>query len=243
MSKITLEACAFSYDACIKAAMGGADRIELCLDPIQGGTTPNYGLIKKVREDIEINLYPIIRPRGGNFIYSEEEFEIMKNDIIICKQLGCNGVATGIQTTKGNIDKDRMKKLVDAAWPMGVTCIRAFDLVPDVFEALDDLIEIGCERILTSGQAAFAIEAAELINKLHETAADRIKIMAGSGVRSDNIEDLVKTTKIREYHTSARKQVPNTLSGNSNVMKGFGQHFSCDVEELKLIRKKAELLL
>jgi copper homeostasis protein len=240
MNNVILEVCAFSFEGCLNAKLGGGSRIELCANPLEGGTTPSYGLIKKVRDEIDLNLYPLIRPRGGDFFYSDDEFDIMQNDIKLCKQIGCDGIATGVQHINGTIDLDRMKRIVDLAYPMGVTCIRAFDLVPNMFEALDDLIKAGCERVLTSGQSEKAFIAAETIAELIAYAGNRIIIMPGAGIRPDNIEILVHKTHATEYHTSVRKLIPSNVSQNQRLFKEFGQTISCDAEQLKEIKKLAE---
>ena len=186
------------------AQAAGAHRIELCDNPFEGGTTASYGFIKTARENLSIELYPIIRPRGGDFLYSEIEFEVMKADIENCKSLGCDGVVIGILNADGTVDKKRCKQLVEIAHPMKVTFHRAFDRTNDPFKAMEDIISIGCERILTSGQKNLATDGEELLNKLVKQANNRIIIMPGSGVKSDNIETLVKNTNATEFHTSAR---------------------------------------
>ncbi|WP_249219566.1 copper homeostasis protein CutC [Chitinophaga sp. HK235] len=216
-----LEICAGSVASCIAAEEGGANRIELCDNLLEGGTTPSYATIAIAREKVKIDLYPIIRPRGGDFLYSDLEFEVMKKDIELCKQLGCNGVVIGILTPDGRIDKRRCKELVDLAWPMGVTFHRAFDMTDNPFEALEDIIEIGCERILTSGARNTAVEGASLLKDLVERANDRIIIMAGSGVRANNIAQLIKTTGVMEYHTSAKAYEDSKMVyRNPNVSMG-----------------------
>jgi copper homeostasis protein len=240
MSKITLEVCSFSFESCINAERGGGNRIELCSNPMEGGTTPSYGLIKKVREKTNLKLYPLIRPRGGDFYYSNAEFEIMLSDIRLCKEMGCNGIATGVQDKDGNIDFDRMKRIVDLAYPMGVTCIRVFDIIPDMFKALDGLIKAGCERVLTSGQAPKAYQASETIAQLVNYAGNRIVIMPGSGINPDNIEQLVKTTRATEYHASARTFVPSIVSESHPLLKEFGSAIDCDIFQLMKIKKLAE---
>ena len=202
--KFKLEVIGFTIESCLIAQAAGAHRIELCDNPSEGGTTPSYGFIKTARENLSIELYPIIRPRGGDFLYSEIEFELMKADIQICKNLGCDGVVIGMLNSDGTVDKQRCKQLVDIAQPMGVSFHRAFDRTKDPFEALEDIISIGCERILTSGQKSVATDGAALLNELVKQANGRIIIMPGSGVRSDNIETLVKKTNATEFHTSAR---------------------------------------
>jgi copper homeostasis protein len=202
--KCKLEVIGFTIESCLIAQAAGAHRIELCDNPSEGGTTPSYGFIKTARENLSIELYPIIRPRGGDFLYSEIEFEVMKADIQICKNLGCDGVVIGMLNADGTVDKQRCKQLVDIAQPMGVSFHRAFDRTKDPFKALEDIISIGCERILTSGQKSVATDGAALLNELVKQANGRIIIMPGSGVRSDNIETLVKKTNAIEFHTSAR---------------------------------------
>jgi len=202
--KFKLEVIGFTIESCLIAQAAGAHRIELCDNPSEGGTTPSYGFIKTARENLSIELYPIIRPRGGDFLYSEIEFEVMKADIQICKNLGCDGVVIGMLNSDGTVDKQRCKELVDIAQPMGVSFHRAFDRTKDPFKALEDIISIGCERILTSGQKSVATDGAALLNELVKQANGRIIIMPGSGVRSDNVEKLVKKTNATEFHTSAR---------------------------------------
>jgi copper homeostasis protein len=202
--KFKLEVIGFTIESCLIAQAAGAHRIELCDNPSEGGTTPSYGFIKTARENLSIELYPIIRPRGGDFLYSEIEFEVMKADIQICKNLGCDGVVIGMLNSDGTVDKQRCKQLVDIAQPMGVSFHRAFDRTKDPFKALEDIISIGCERILTSGQKSVATDGVALLNELVKQANGRIIIMPGSGVRSDNIETLVKKTNATEFHTSAR---------------------------------------
>ncbi|WP_143305254.1 copper homeostasis protein CutC [Chitinophaga vietnamensis] len=219
--KISLEICAASVASCIAAEEGGANRIELCDNLLEGGTTPSYATIAIAREKVKIDLYPIIRPRGGDFLYSDLEFEVMKKDVELCKQLGCNGVVIGILTADGRVDKARCKALVDTAWPMGVTFHRAFDMTDNPFEALEDIISIGCERILSSGCRNTALEGASLLKELVIRANDRIAIMAGSGVRSTNIAELVKTTGVTEYHTTAKAYVDSQMQyRNPNVSMG-----------------------
>jgi copper homeostasis protein len=228
-----LEVCAFNLESCVIAERAGARRVELCDNPVEGGTTPSYGAIRLAREKISIALYPIIRPRAGYFFYSEEEFAIMKQDVLLCKQLGCDGISTGVQLHNGAIDKERMKRLVEWAYPMGVTCHRVFDVTPDPFQALEDLIECGCERVLTSGQKAAAPEATGLLAKLVQQADGRIIIMPGAGVRSSNIEKLIRETGATEFHTSARKIVADTLQLQHPAVADTGNVYVADEHELR----------
>lgn len=207
---LKLEVIGFTIDDCIKAQEAGVHRIELCDNVAEGGTTPSYGFIKAAREKLDIELYVMIRPRGGDFNYSKEEYEIMKEDIKVCKQLGCDGIVLGILTDKGEVDKARCSNLIELSYPMGVTFHRAFDRTADPFKAIEDIIDIGCERILTSGQKNTADEGAELIASLIKKADDRIIIMPGAGVRSDTILSIAEKTIAREFHSSAR--INNILS-------------------------------
>lgn len=221
MENITLEICAASVASCIAAQEGGAQRIELCDNLVEGGTTPSYGTIALAREKVNIDLYPIIRPRGGDFLYDDLEFAVMKKDIETCKALGCNGVVIGILLPDGRVDKARCKALVQLAWPMGVTFHRAFDMTDNPFEALEDIISIGCERILTSGGRNTAMEGAALLKDLIIRADDRIAIMVGSGVRANNIASLMKETDAREFHTTAKAYVDSHMQyRNPNVSMG-----------------------
>jgi copper homeostasis protein len=199
-----LEIIAFNIESCAIAQSSGASRIELCVNPSDGGTTPNYGFIKAAREKLHIELYCMIRPRGGDFFYSDAEFEIMKSDVQTCKQLGCDGVVIGMLNKDGTVDKERCKKLVQLAYPMGVTYQRAFDRVNDPFTALEDIIETGCERILTSGLVPNCLDGAPLIAQLVQQADERIVIMPGSGLQSSNVVEVAKITRAKEFHTSAR---------------------------------------
>jgi copper homeostasis protein len=208
---ITLEICANSVASCIAAQQGGAKRIELCDNLLEGGTTPSYATIALAREKVSIDIYPIIRPRGGDFLYTDLEFEIMQKDIAVCKQLGCNGVVIGLLTANGRVDVERTQILVEQAWPMGVTFHRAFDMTEDPLQALEDIIGTGCERILTSGQRNTAIEGTELLKTLVKLAEGRIIIMAGSGVRANNIESLIQETGATEFHTSARTYIDSKM--------------------------------
>ncbi len=204
MDKTSLEICCFNLESALIAADTGADRVELCADPTGGGTTPPLGLVRVVRKKISIELYPIIRIRGGDFLFSEEEFEVMLHDIELCKSAGCDGVVIGMLLSDGRVDRFHSAILVEKAYPMGVTFHRAFDWTRNPFESLEDIIDIGCERILTSGQQPTAILGAGLIKDLVKKSAGRIIIMPGSGVRASNIADLKWETGAQEFHSSAR---------------------------------------
>ena len=204
MTKNELEICCFNLESALIASDLGADRVELCADPGAGGTTPGIGLIKIVRKKINIELWPIIRIRGGDFLFSIDEFEVMLQEVEACKQAGCDGVVVGMLTPDGRVDKIHSGRLVQKAYPMGVCFHRAFDWTSNPFEAMEDIIEIGCERVLTSGQQSTAILGAPLIRDLVQQAEGRIQIMPGSGVRASNILDLKRETGATTFHSSAR---------------------------------------
>src|SRR6185436_11864406 len=201
------------------AVEGGADRIELCANLAEGGTTPSYAHIKKCREAFSIPLFPIIRPRGGDFLYNKDEFAIMKNDTRLCKELGCEGIVTGLLNMDGTIDVTRTLELVELAYPLEVTFHRAFDRCKDPFVALEELIEIGCQRVLTSGQqpsvgsreSIVDSKAVDLISELNRLADDRVIIMPGSGVRKENIKILAERTGCIEFHSSLRGKTKSPM--------------------------------
>jgi copper homeostasis protein len=204
MGKNKLEICCYNLDSALIAADAGADRVELCADPAAGGTTPGIGLIKTVRKKISIELFPIIRIRGGDFLFSEEELDVMLHEVHACKGAGCDGVVIGMLLPDGRVDKINASRLVEKAYPMEVCFHRAFDWTRNPFEALEDIIEIGCERILTSGQQPKAIMGTALIKDLILRADGRIQVMPGSGIRADNISDLKNETGATQFHSSAR---------------------------------------
>ena len=230
-----LEIIAFNIESCSIAQACGATRIELCDNPGDGGTTPSYGFIKAAREKLHIELYAMIRPRGGDFFYSDDEFEIMKADVINHKALGCDGVVIGLLHKDGSVDVPRSKILVQLAYPMGVTFQRAFDRVNDPFKALEDVIETGCERILTSGLVPSCLDGAALIAQLVQQAAERIVIMPGSGLRSGNVTAVATVTGAKEFHTSARVFVVTEMDFVAAGMKEDLKNVMVDGEEVKKI--------
>ena len=230
-----LEVCAFNLQSSVIAERVGAKRVELCENPADGGTTPSYGTIKQTREKISIALYPIIRPRAGNFLYDEEEFAIIKQDILLCKQLGCDGISTGVHLQNGEIDTERLKRIVEWAYPMGVTCHRVFDATPNPFKSLEEIIDCGCERILTSGQKTAAPDAINILAELVQRAEGRIIIMPGAGVRSSNIEALINGTGATEFHTSARIVAPDPVTFRNPAIADATNWYIANEEELNKI--------
>lgn len=206
------EICANSVASCIAAQEGGADRVELCAGIPEGGTTPSYGMICKARESISIGLNVIIRPRGGDFLYTRDELEEMLHDIRIAKELGADGLVFGCLRSDGSVDIEAMKPLMEAAGDTPVTFHRAFDHTSDPFKALEDIISLGCARILTSGCRPTALEGAGLLAQLVEKAEDRIIIMPGCGVNESNIAETARLSGAREFHFSAREPVESGMS-------------------------------
>jgi copper homeostasis protein len=201
--RYTLEILAYTLEACLIAERAGASRIELCDNPGEGGTTPSMGVIRAAIRQSGIPVFPMIRPRGGDFLYSDAEFEAMQDDVQVCRQLGAQGVVLGLLNADGRIDTERTKRLVAMAYPMEVTFHRAFDHCEDPYTALEDIIACGCSRILTSGQEATATEGKVLIRNLLEKAENRIILMPGSGIRARNLEALARDTGAAEFHSSA----------------------------------------
>lgn len=208
------------------AVEGGADRIELCANLAEGGTTPSYGTIRQCREAFDLLLYPIIRSRGGDFLYRKDEYEVMLRDVKLCKQLGCNGIVTGLLNMDGTVDIARTSELIELAYPMEVTFHRAFDRCRDPFEAMEQLIEMGCERILTSGQQPTVNEGTELIAQLNKTADERIIIMPGSGVRKENIQMLAEKTGCTEFHSSLRRKEKSKMEFIHPVFENSEESYS-----------------
>ncbi|WP_370000713.1 copper homeostasis protein CutC [Winogradskyella sp.] len=197
-----LEICANSYQSAKNAQDAGAHRIELCQELSVGGITPSYGLLKKVIEELDIPVFVLIRPRSGNFVYSNDEFVIMKTDIQLCKDLGCHGIVSGVLKEDKAIDIERTKELVELSKPLEFTFHRAFDEVKNPNEALEQLIDLGIERVLTSGQKSSAEKGLEVLQELHKMSKNRITILAGGGITSENA-GLFKELGLKEIHASA----------------------------------------
>lgn len=215
------EICANSVASCIAAQEGGADRVELCAGIPEGGTTPSYGMIRNARKSINIALNVIIRPRGGDFLYSEAEIEEMIYDIQVAKELGADGLVFGCLTPEGNVDMQAMQRLMEAAGDTPVTFHRAFDHTSDPLKALEDVISLGCARILTSGCRPTALEGASLLAQLVEVAGERLIIMPGCGVKEGNIAEIARLSGAREFHFSARESVESgMLFRNPEVAMG-----------------------
>lgn len=213
---LQFEICVDSPESALAAQHGGADRVELCDNLFEGGTTPSLGSIKSARKLIEIKLHVIIRPRGGDFLYSDIEFDSMKFDIEAAKELGVDGVVIGLLNANGDVDKMRTAELVSLARPMSVTFHRAFDVCRDPHAALETLIDLGVARILTSGQQANALEGASLINELVEQANDRIGVIACGSIDENNAAEVIKATGAKEFHFTALEDLKSEMKFTNN---------------------------
>lgn len=235
-----IEICTNSAESVRAAVKAGADRIELCAGMPEGGTTPSYGEIAMVRELISSGMHVIIRPRGGDFLYSEEECEVMSRDIDMARRIGADGVVLGCLTAEGEVDADKMRKLMALAGDMSVTFHRAFDMCKEPFKALEIIRQLGCKRILTSGQRSTAEEGIPLLKKLVEQAGEVI-IMPGCGVNAGNIRKIAEETAAREFHLSARVSVgSNMVYRNSAVSMGGAvqvAEYGRDVTSVDKVRK------
>lgn len=200
---VKIEICAGSVESAIAARQGGAHRIELCTALSEGGLTPSQGMTEYAKNILKLETFVLIRPRPGDFNYSRAEFDIMKSDIFAAKARGADGIVVGMINTDGTVDTCRMKEIVEMAGSMQVTFHRAFDMTRDPSEALETIIGLGCHRILTSGQAATALDGAEVIARLVAQAGKRIAIMPGGGINPQNLRTLYQITGATEYHTSA----------------------------------------
>lgn len=198
--KIIREACVGSFKESQSAVLKGADRLELCENLAEGGTTPSYGTIALAGEKLDTPLLVMIRPRGGDFVYSPEEIEIMKHDIQRCKELGVYGVVFGVLTPERTLNMQAMKTLVELSKPMQITCHMAFDALVDPFEGLEQLVELGVDRILTRGGDKSAYEGRAMLKDLVSKASNRIVIVAGGGVTEDNYQIIVDETGVKEVH-------------------------------------------
>jgi len=228
-----LEIAVFSVEAALDAIKAGAHRVEFCENPLEGGTTPSFGSLSTLIALTSKPVFPIIRPRGGDFFYTDNEFNAMRSDILMARKLNYPGIVLGLLKADGTIDTERTKRLVDLASPMEVTFHRAFDRCKDPFQALEDIIKTGCKRILTSGQVPNAADNLPLIKKLVEQAGDRIIIMPGSGVRSNNIKDIMTETGATEMHSSARKMLPTQMHYFKATMQEELLSTGIDAAEIK----------
>jgi copper homeostasis protein len=242
-----IETVVYNIESALKAQEGGADRIELCDNPGEGGTTPSYGTIELVRQNVSMDVFIMIRPRGGDFCYSSYEFHAMKRDISQCQKLSVDGIVFGILNPDGTLDKKRCKELIAQAKPLKITCHRAFDMTRDPFEALEDCIEAGFDRILTSGQQAEVSLGLDLVGELIKKAKGRISIMPGAGVNERSVKDIIGKSGATELHISASAFRSSPMIFKNSHIAGMGSEEgsefklrTVDPERIKKIRVLAE---
>lgn len=212
-NQITVEICAQSITSALAAQEGGAHRIELCTALEVGGLTPSAATIMEAKRLLHIDICVLIRPRAGDFVYSPIEFDIIKKDIVFCKEQGIKGVVVGILKENKELDIEKMRELAEIARPMEVICHRAFDQTPDGFVALKQLIDMGYDRVLTCGQAENVVKGQEKLRKLVEVAQDRIQIMPGNGVTFENIKEILTHTHVKDIHLTAKNLIISRMKG------------------------------
>jgi copper homeostasis protein len=244
VAAITLEVCCYDIESAINAIEGGADRVELCADRHLGGTTPSYGTMEVVRKHLNIPVFAMIRPRGGDFLYSAQEVEAMMFDIQMAKELGMEGVVLGALTKHGQVNAEAIKPLIEIARPMQVTFHRAFDLTPDATKSLEILISLGVDRILTSGQANTVAEGVDVLKQLVEVADGKITIMPGAGFNEENIVEILRKTKATECHVSASGTRPSHMEyQHQGVLMGDAQsEYSLTIADSDRIKNYQALL-
>jgi copper homeostasis protein len=221
---VMLEICADSVESAVAAERGGANRIELCSNLLEGGVSPSAGLISTVRSRLSIDVYSMIRPRGGDFCYSAAEYEAMEQDVLTAKQLGANGIVVGILKQDGDIDVARTCHLIEIARPLKTTFHRAFDMSREIGRSLADVIQTGADRVLTSGGERNVEDGLPVIANLVRAAGSRIAIMAGGGVRESNVHRIIEETGVREIHASVRVQVPSPMRyRNEKISMGMAK--------------------
>lgn len=232
MSAPILEVAANSVTSALAAEAGGADRVELCSALEVGGLTPSHATIAIARERLGIPLHVLIRPRAGDFVFDDLECEVMQRDIETCNALGCAGVVIGVLTAAGDLDVPRCRRLMEAARGMSVTFHRAFDFARDPERALEAIIALGCDRVLTSGQAADALTGAPLIRKLIEQAQGRITIMPGGGIEAHNIAAIRDATGASEFHASAKVRIADRMQ-HAGIGGMGGGNWQTDAAEVR----------
>jgi copper homeostasis protein len=238
MSTRQLEICVGSWQSALAAQEGGADRIELCDNLAEGGTTPSYGMILKCKKSLQIPFFPIIRPRGGDFYFSNDEFEIMKEDVIACNELGCQGIVIGMLRKDASIDTERCSELIALARGMHITFHRAFDRCSDMEKGLEEIIQLGCDRILTSGGRENAFDGLENLKSLVKQAGSRIIIMPGSGINELNLHQIASETAAHEFHSTAKIKLEFGIDATTATVFSTFETSIDKVAQLKQILSK-----
>jgi copper homeostasis protein len=234
--RIVIEVCVDSVASAVAAERGGAARVELCSNLLEGGVTPSAGLIELARARTSIGLQVMIRPRCGDFCYTVEEFETMKRDITAAKKLGADGIVVGILNADGSVDIERTRELVELARPLGVTFHRAFDMSADLFRALESICTTGAERLLTSGGKKTALQALEQIARLLEAALGRIAIMACGGINHLNAATIIEQTGVREIHVGLRSPVASPML-HRNPELSLGTAAECEYQRFQVLEE------
>ena len=238
MKNILLETCIDSTASAIAAEQGGAQRVELCANLFEGGTTPPVGIVIQTKARISIGLHVMIRPRGGDFLYSPDEFAAMRHDVEAMKAAGADGIVLGVLNPDGTVDIDRNRELIELARPMRVTFHRAFDVTPDPVKALEDIISLGCERVLTSGQEASVVEGLPLVRQLVDQAAGRIIIMPGAGITARNMDRVAAESGAEEFHVLINRLVESGMTYRQDHMY-MGGKISLPEFEMQVIDSTA----
>ena len=234
-----------SVQSAINAEKGGASRLELCGNLVEGGTTPSLGLLKVIKEKVKIPVYVMLRPRGGDFVYSEDDFQVMKEDLMMLKEVGANGIVFGILTPEGDIDVTRSKEIIKLSHPLPVTFHRAFDMVRDPFVSLSILVSLGVQRVLTSGRDSTALEGLPVLKKLIKQAGDKIIVVPGGGITERNMERILVESGAKEFHCSARSSFDSLMTyrnGRVSMGASYGPpEFSIKVADTARVKQFAAL--
>jgi len=243
---VILEACVDSVESALAAQAGGAHRVELCEDLLEGGTTPSAGMIEVCHERLQIPVHVLIRPRGGDFVYSDVELEVMQRDIALVRRLGAQGVVIGALRPDGAVDVERTRAMLGVARPLSVTFHRAFDFTPDADAALDTLIALGVDRVLTSGQAPSARQGTRVLARLVARAAGRIGILAGGSVSEEDIAEIAQRSGVREVHVRATALLESPTSYRPQHLslqkRPLPNEFDRAVTDPERIRRISDLL-
>jgi copper homeostasis protein len=244
MAGITMEVCCYDLESALNAQEAGANRIELCADRHQGGTTPSYGTMEVVRKQVKLPVFVMIRPRGGDFLYSAPELNAMMHDIQMAKELGMEGVVMGVLGKEGQINVQVMKQLIEVALPMQVTFHRAFDLTPEPKKSLEDLMALGVDRVLTSGQRTTAAEGIDTIRSLVQQSGSKLLVMPGAGIDENNVVEILKQTGASEFHVSASgTRKSNMEYRKEQVLMGTDKsEYTIDIADKARIEKFREIV-